>query len=166
MGHRIGTDATNLALAGKVSINDLNLYVLHFTRSVSNQKLKLEHIISKTATKLSYIIRSSRMEDVTTENNWILELGVGDGIDIPIYVIVGYMQRDQFNEQHQVFDIFHRPSVVNAQCIIGSEKFPDAGINCNFAIDRSSQAYGEIISSFGPLDKDNFCNHILHRKIF
>ena len=39
------------------------------------------------------------MEDVTAEKNWTFELGVGDGIDIPIYVIVGFMQRDQFNQQ-------------------------------------------------------------------
>ena len=54
------------------------------------------------------------MKDVTTENNWTFELSVGDGIDVPIYVIVGFMQRDQFNQQHQNNDTFYRPSVVNA----------------------------------------------------
>ena len=71
------------------------------------------------------------MKDVTTEINGTSELGVGDGIDIPIYVTVGFMQRDQFNQQHQNDDTFYRPAVVNAQCVIGIEKFPDAGINSN-----------------------------------
>ena len=52
------------------------------------------------------------MKDVTTESNWTFELGVGDGIDILIYVIVGFMQRDQFNQQHQNNDLFHKPSIV------------------------------------------------------
>ena len=46
------------------------------------------------------------MKDVTVEKNWIIELGVADGIDIPIYVIVGFMQRGQFNQQHQNNDTF------------------------------------------------------------
>ena len=41
------------------------------------------------------------MKDVTTEKNWSFELGVGDVIDIPIYITVGFMQRGQFNQQHQ-----------------------------------------------------------------
>ena len=71
----------------------------------------LGHIVSNTPTEMSYIKRSIFMKDVTTENNWTFELGVGDGVDIPIYVVVRFMQRDQFNQQHQNNDTFHRPSV-------------------------------------------------------
>ena len=39
------------------------------------------------------------MKYVTTENNWTFELGVGYGIDVPIYVVIGFTQRDQFNQQ-------------------------------------------------------------------
>ena len=52
------------------------------------------------------------MKNITAENNWTFELGVGDGTDIPIYVIVGFMKRDQFKKQHQNFDSFYTPSVV------------------------------------------------------
>ena len=100
----------------------------------------LGHIVSEAATELSYIRRSIFIKDVTTEINWNFELGVGDCIDIPIYVIVGFMQRDQFNQQHQNNDT--QPSVVNAQCVVGNEN-GKAGINCNYAIDKYSQAYGE-----------------------
>ena len=61
------------------------------------------------------------------------------------------MQRDQFNQQHQNNDTFSRLSVVNAQCIIGSESFPDAKRKCNFAFDKCSQAYGETVSCFRHL---------------
>ena len=65
------------------------------------------------------------------------------------------MQRDQFNQQYQKNDTFYRPSVVNAQCIIGSEKVTDGGIDCIFAIDRYSQSYGEINSCFRHSAKYN-----------
>ena len=66
----------------------------------------LVHIVSETPTELSFFERSSYMKNVTTENNCTFELVVGDGIDIPIYVKVGFMQRDQFNQQHQSNDTF------------------------------------------------------------
>ena len=131
-------DAAKLALAGGITIDDISLYVPHYTPSISNQILLLGHIVSKTPTDMSFIKRSSSMKDVTTENIWTIRLGVGDGIDIPIYVIVALMQRDQFNQQHQNNDKFFRPSVVNSQCKIGSEKLPDAGRKCNFDIDKFS----------------------------
>ena len=96
----------------------------------------LGNIVSKAPTKLSYIKGSSYMKDVTTENSWTFGLRVGGGIDTPIYVIAGFMQRDQFNQQHQNNDTIYRPSVVNAQCIIGSEKIPDADLYCNYGIDN------------------------------
>ena len=55
------------------------------------------------------------MRDVTTENNWNFELGVRSGIDIPFFVIVGFIQRDQCTQQHQNNDTFYRRSVLNAE---------------------------------------------------
>ena len=126
----------------------------------------ISNIASKTPTELTYIKRSSYMKGVTTGNNWTFELGVGDGIDVSIHVIVGLMQRDQFNQQHQNNDTFYRPCVVNAQCIIGSERFPDTGISFNYAIDKFSQAYGEIVSCFRHLAKGNILQPYFTQKDF
>ena len=69
LSHRAEVDsAANLALAGRVIIEDLSWYVPHYTPSISNQKLMLGHIVSKAPTELSYIKRLSYMKDVTTEN--------------------------------------------------------------------------------------------------
>ena len=97
-------DAEIVALARRVIIDDISLYVAHYTPSVTNHKLMLGRMVSKAPTELSKIKRSSYVEDVTTENNCTFELGAVDGIEIPIYVIVGFMQRDQFNQQHQYND--------------------------------------------------------------
>ena len=54
-----------------------------------------EHIVSRTVMDLSDITRSSYTKNVTDENNWIFELGVQKGIEVPIHVMFGFMQRDQ-----------------------------------------------------------------------
>ena len=156
LSHRAqANDAANFALAGIVIIEDLSWYVLHYTPIISNQKLMLGHMVGKTPTEMTYIRQSSYLKDSTTENIWSFELGVEECFDIPIFIIVGFMQRDQLNQQHQNNDTFYRPSVVNGQCIYGRENIPDAGINCIFANDNYPQAYGEIVSCFRHSAKDN-----------
>ena len=66
----------------------------------------LEHFVSRAATEMSYNIRSCCLKDIIAENNWTYELGVGDRIDIPINLIETFMQKDQFNQQHQNNDTF------------------------------------------------------------
>ena len=106
------------------------------------------------------------MKDVTTENNWIFKLGVADGTDTPIYVIVGFTRRDQIDQQHQNKVTFYKPNVVKAQCIIGRLKIPDAGIYCSSAIDKYSQAYGEVESCFRHLAKDSVLQPYITQKDF
>ena len=101
---------------------------------------------------------------MTTRNNWSFELGVGNGVDIPIYIILGFMQRGQFNQQHRNKDTFYRSTVVNAQAMIGSENVPDAGINCNCAIDKNLQTYGKIVACFRNLAKDDIPQLYILRK--
>ena len=67
-------DAANFALAGRVIIDDISLYVPHYSPNVSDRNLMLRHIVSRAATKFSHIKRSFYMKDVTTENNGILSL--------------------------------------------------------------------------------------------
>ena len=67
------------------------------------------------------------MKDVTTENQWTFEFALRDLFDVAIHVIVRFMQRAQFNQQHQSTDTFYRPYVVMAQCVIGSDKYTEAG---------------------------------------
>ena len=159
-------DAANLALAGGVFTKDLSCYIPSYTPRISDRKLMLGHIVSEIAAELSYIKRSSYMEDVTAENNWTFEPGVGHGIDIPFYVIAGFLQRDQFNQQHENIDTFFKPSVVNAQCIIGNQKLPDGREKCIYAIDKFSQVYGEIVSSFRHLATDNILQLYITQKDF
>ena len=157
--HRAGTEAANLAWVVSVFVEDISGYFPHYFPNISQHELMFEHIVSRAAKQLTYIKISSYTKDVTTENIWTFELGVQKCSDVPFYVIVGFVQRDQFNQQHQNNDTFCRPTVVNAQCIIVSEQFSNAGINFTFAISKYSQAYGETVSCFKPSPKDK----ILHK---
>ena len=80
--------------------------------------------------------------------------------------MVGFMPKDQFNQRHQNNDTFYRSSVVNAKCNIGSETIPDSGINCNFAIDQYSQQYGEVVSCFKHISKENILQPYTTQKVF
>ena len=106
------------------------------------------------------------MKDVNIENIWTFELGVANGIHVPVYVLVAFTQRDQLDQLHQNIDTFYRVTVVNAQYKIGSKKKPDAGINCNFVFNKFSQAYGGIISCFRQLDRDNILQPYNTQKVF
>ena len=42
-------------------------------------------------------------------------------INIPIWIIIGFQQRQRQNSQNLNNDTFYRPAVKSAQCIIGTE---------------------------------------------
>ena len=51
-------------------------------------------------------------------------------------------------------DTFYRLHVTSAQCIIGTEKYPDAGVLTIYDDDGYSQSYGQIKEAFRALTKD------------
>ena len=53
----------------------------------------LAHIVPRAAAELAFFKRSCFTKNVTKENNWSFELGVGDGFDIPVCAIVGLLLR-------------------------------------------------------------------------
>ena len=63
---------------------------------------------------------------------------------VPIWIIIGFQQRDRQDSQNMKNDAFCRLPVVNAQCIIGTENYPDAGRILNYDDDYYSQGYGQI----------------------
>ena len=91
---------------------------------------------------------SVHVEDACSENNWTFELGFGKGVDVPYYVIVGFLQKGQFGQQTQNIFTFHQPSVTFTQSIIGTEKKPDVRTYCTFDHENFSQAYAAVVCCF------------------
>ena len=84
------------------------------------------------------------MKGVNTQNFWNFELGTQECLNVPIWIIVGFQQKDRQGSQNFNEYIFHIPPVTIAQCIIGTEKYPDSAILLNYSDDDYSCAYGQL----------------------
>ena len=82
-------------------------------------------------------------------------MGTQEGINDPIWIIVGLQQRDRQDSQNLNNDTFYRPPVTSAQCIIGTEKYPDKSLLLNYEDDYYSQGYAQIREAFRALTKDD-----------
>ena len=83
-----------------------------------------------------------------------LRIGSPERMIVPIWIILGFQQRDRQDSQNLNFDTFCRLPVVSAQCIIGTENYPDAGILLNYDDDYYAQGYSQIKEAFRVLIKD------------
>ena len=144
--------ATNNA---KVKINRLDWYVPHYSPNLEEYNKLMNQIKKNSPTLLHYPERSVFMKEVNTQNLWTFELGTQESINVPLWIFVAFQQNDRRNDQNLNNDTFYRPLVTSAQCIIGTEKYPDSGILLNYNDDDYSQGYGEIKEAFKDLTKDN-----------
>ena len=95
------------------------------------------------------------MKEVNIQNLWNFELKTQEGINFPIWIIIGFQQQDRQNSQNENNDTFCRPSVTSAQCIIGTKEYPDSSNLLNYNDDDYNQGYGQIKEAFRALTKDN-----------
>ena len=95
------------------------------------------------------------MKEVIKQNLWTFELGTQEGINVPIWVYVGFQQNDRQHNQNSNNDTFARLPIISAQVIIGTEKYPDSGILLNYADDEFFQGYGQVKEAFKALTKDD-----------
>ena len=146
---------TNATTIGKIKINSIEWYVPHYTASLKEQGIIMNQITAKIPTELRYVERSVFMKEVNTQNLWSFELGTQEGVNVPIWIIVGFQQSDRQHDQNLNNDTFYRPPVTSAQCIIGTEKYPDSAILLNNNDDDYSQGYGLIKQAFKDLTKDD-----------
>ena len=121
--------------AAKINIKDISWYIPHYTPSMENQQLVMDQILDKDPTELYYMERIVFRKDVNTNNNWTFELG-NSGESTPTFVIVGFQARNKVDSQTHDNAIFDRLTVSNAVCKIGSEKYPDDGIECDYDRDK------------------------------
>ena len=145
----------NAVANGRVKINSLDWYVPHYSPNLEEYNKLMTQIKKNTPTQLNYVERSVFMKEVNTQNLWMFELGTQEGINVPIWIFVAFQQNDRQNDQNLNNDTFYRPLVTSAQCIIGTERYPDSSILLNYNDDNYSQGYGQIREAFKALTKDN-----------
>ena len=156
----------NAVANGRVKINSLDWYVPHYSPNLEENNKLMNQIKKNTPTLLHYPERSVFMKEVNTQNLWTFELGTQEGINVPIWIFVAFQQNDRQNNQNLNSDTFYRPLVTSAQCIIGTEKYPDSGILLNYNNDNYSQGYGLIKEAFKALTKDNLLQQYISEHDF
>ena len=139
----------------KIKINGIEWYVPHYIPSIDEYNKLMIQIKNKSPTNLHYPEKSVFMKEVSTQNFWTFELGTQEGVNVPIWVFVAFQQHDRQHDQTLNNDTFYRMPVTSAQCIIGTEKYPDSAILLNYDDDKYSQGYGQIKEAFKALTKDN-----------
>ena len=121
--------------AAKINKKDISWHIPHYTPSMENQQLVMDQILDKDPTEIFYTERTVFRKDVNTNNSWTFELG-NSGESTPTYVVVGFQARKKIDSQTHDNAIFDRLPVSNAVCKIGSEKYPDDGIECDYNRDK------------------------------
>ena len=148
-------DKVNGIADARIKNDHIHWYVPHYTPSIQQQSTLSKQISIKTPTELRYVERSVFMKEVNNQNVWNFELGSHENINVPIWIIIGFQQRDRQDSQNLNNDTFCRLPVVSAQCIIGTEKYPDAGILLNYDDDDYSQGYHQIKEALRASTKDD-----------
>ena len=144
--------------AAKVVIKDIGWYIPHYVPSLENQQFVMDQILNKDPTELSYTERIIFRKDVNTNSNWTFELGNSNNESCPTFVIVGFQARNKIDSQVHDNAVFDRLPISNAVCKIGSEKYPDDGIECDYDRDKYDQAYSEIENFYHLNSETNLLN--------
>ena len=144
--------------AAKVVIKDIGWYIPHYVPSLENQQFVMDQILNKDPTELSYTERIIFRKDVNTNSNWTFELGNSNNESCPTFVIVGFQARNKIDSQVHDNAVFDRLPISNAVCKIGSEKYPDDGIECDYDRDKYDQAYSEIENFYHFNSETNLLN--------
>ena len=105
------------------------------------------------------------MKEMNNQNFWNFELGSQENMNVPIWIIIGFQQQDKQDSKNLNKDTFCRLPVVSAQCVIGTEKYPDAGKLSNYDDDDYSQGDQQIKVAFKGLTKMTFFNHTYLKKL-
>ena len=90
------------------------------------------------------------MKEVSDQNLWNFELGSQESVNVPIWILIGFQQRDRQDSQNLKNDNFRRlPSVM------GTEKNPDAGIFLKTLIMIIFKVLVTLKRAFRALTKDD-----------
>ena len=148
--------------AAKVVIKDIGWYIPHYVPSLENQQFVMDQILNKDPTEIFFTERIIFRKDVNTISNWTFELGSAGGNSnnesCPTFVIVGFQARNKIDSQVHDNSVFDRLPISNAVCKIGSEKYPDDGIECDYDRDKYDQANSEIENFYHLHSETNLLN--------
>ena len=131
--------AANDVAVAKIVISGIHWYKPHYTLSVDQEAILYKQFLSKTPTEFQYGERTVFTKYVNTWTLWTFELRPQEAIKVPIWMIVRFQQRNWLKSAMENNDTFYTLLVTNAQCIIGTEKFPEGSVLLTYDNDEYSQ---------------------------
>ena len=139
---RTKADGAAGADVSRLIIRNISLYVPFYTLSLDNDAAITSYLTGDSRTSMSFIERSMNSLAITQNNEWTHTLGVKSGIDRPIYVIVGFKTTARRAEaQNQNGGVFDNCPVMSANVKVGTDRFPDDGINVDYTVGDYDEAY-------------------------
>ena len=139
----------------RIKIDHIHWCVPHYIPSMQQQSLLSNQRLKKISTHLRYVEGSVFMKEMNNKNIWNFELGSKENMNVPIWKIIGFQQQNREDSQDLNNDTFCKLSVVSAQCIIGTERYPSAGILLTSVDDDYAQGYHQINEAFKALTKND-----------
>ena len=109
----------------KTKINSTKWYVPLYTKSIPQQAILSQQILSKLPTIIQYVERSLFTEKVKSQNLWGFELRTQEGINVFIRIFIGFQRRDRQGSQLY----FYRPPLKST---IGTKKSLDYDTLLNY----------------------------------
>ena len=133
---------------------------------MAQQGILSEQTLNNKPTELRYLERSVFMKQVNNQNLWTFELGSQENMNVPIWITIGFHQQDRQDNQKLNNNTFFRLPVISAQCVTGTEKYPDAGILLIYNNDDYAQGYHQIKEAFKALTKDDILQPYISDEFF
>ena len=84
----------------RIKIDHIHWYVAHYTPSIQQQSIISNQNLSKTPTELRHDERLVFMKEVNHQNLWNFELGSQKSMNVLIWIITGFQQRDRQDSQN------------------------------------------------------------------
>ena len=91
------------------------MYVAHYTHSTQQEGFLSEQILTKTHMELRCIERFVFVNEVNNKNSWNFVLGSQENMNVPIWIIIEFQQKDRLDSQNSNNDSFCRLPVIVAE---------------------------------------------------
>ena len=93
------------------------------------------------------------MKKVNNRNLWNFDLGSQESLNVLLWIVIGFQQRNRQDLENLRNDSFYRLPATRAQCSMGTEKNPNAGILLIYDNNEYSQGSSQIKEVFRTLAK-------------
>ena len=143
--YRVNANPGAVANDGHIEIRDISWCVPSIDPSNDNRIIVQKVLSKKNNVDFSYYERKTFYKNLPKATNFLFDLGMESGMERPQYIIVGF-ENNNVNEQTHDASTFDLMNVTECYCKIGSEFYPEDGMNINYGTNNYNKAFKKIVS--------------------